>query len=332
MQKILQGGKAMQYTYGVIFLLSLCLLPLYFWLVRKKQEEPWLPVLFSCVAVVNLGYTLIAFSSTVEEALFANKIAYLGQVFMPLCMFMIISRLCGYSYKKWVKSVLIGAALLLFAIVCTTGHFDWYYTDATIEKIAGATVLHKEYGVLHPTNLIYVIGYFIAMIAVLCVSLLKRKGASQKHACIMLAVVVGNIGLWCIQKIIPWNFELLSGIYLISAVAFLCILLMLQDYVHKRDIPIYTEAQKEELALQITTIAMEAKLAKVLTFVREENPLSMREREILEMVIAGKKRKEIAEKMHLSENTVKTYTRTLYGKLNISCREELYELLLQNKD
>ena len=147
----------------------------------------------------------------------------------------------------------------------------------------------------------------------------------------MLAIVLGNVGLWCIQKIIPWNFELLSGIYLISALAFLCIWLMLQDYVHKRDIPTYTEAQKEELAVQITTMTMEAKLAKVLTFVKEDNPLSMREREILEMIIAGKKRKEIADKMHLSENTVKTYTRTLYGKLNINCREELYELLLQNK-
>ena len=320
----------MLYTYGVIFLISLVLIPLYFMLVRKKQDEPWLLVLFIGVSVVNLGYTLIAFSETVEFALFANKVAYLGQVMMPLCMFMLISRRCGYVYNRLVTGALIGAAAVMLAIVCTAGYLDNYYTGATIEKIAGATVLKKEYGALHPTNLIYVISYFVVMIAVLCISLKKHKGASQKHACIMLAIVLGNVGLWCIQKIIPWNFELLSGIYLISALAFLCIWLMLQDYVHKRDIPTYTEAQKEELAVQITTMTMEAKLAKVLTFVKEDNPLSMREREILEMIIAGKKRKEIAEKMHLSENTVKTYTRTLYGKLNINCREELYELLLQN--
>ena len=320
----------MQWTYGAIFLLSLVLIPLYFMGVRKKQSEPWLFVLFVCVAIVNLGYTLIAFSKTVEFALFANKIAYLGQVCVPLCMFMIISKLCGYNYKKWVQYTLIGMAALMFAIVCTTGYLDWYYTSATIENVAGATVLRKEYGFLHPTNLIYVILYFVAMISVLCVSLKKRKVASQKQACIMLAIVVGNIGLWCIEKIIPWEFEALSAIYPISAFAFLCVWLMLQDYVHKRDIPTYTEAQKEELAVQITTMTMEAKLAKVLTFVKENNPLSIREREILEMIIAGKKRKEIADKMHLSENTVKTYTRTLYGKLGISCREELYELLLQN--
>lgn len=320
----------MQYTYGAIFLASLVLLPLYFAFVRKKQKDPWLFLLFVCVAVVNLGYTLVAFSKTVGFALFANKITYLGQVMIPLCMFMIISGLCGYNYKKWVMGTLVGAAVFMFALICTTGYLGWYYTGATIENVAGATVLHKEYGVLHPINLIYVIAYFVAMITVLCISLKKHKCASQKHACIMLAIVFGNVGLWCIQKIIPWDFELLSGIYLISAFAFFCISLMLQDYVHKRDLPKYTPAEQEALAVRITTMTMEAKLAKVLTFVKESAPLSIREREILEMIIAGKKRKEIADTIHLSENTIKTYTRTLYGKLGISCREELYELVLQN--
>ena len=321
----------MQWTYLVISVISLALLPLYYFLVHKKQSEPWLFLLFVCVSVVNLGYTLIAFSNTVPSALFANKIAYLGQVCVPLCMFMIISKLCGYTYKKWVLGVLIGAAVIMFAIVCTAGYLDWYYTSATIEKVDGATVLRKEYGPLHPTNLIYVITYLAAMISVLGVSLKRRRVASQKQAYIMLAIVVGNIGLWCIEKIIPWEFEALSAIYLISAFAFLCVWLMLQDYVHKRDIPKYTPAESERLAVRITTMTMEEKLTRVLGFVKADTPLSIREREILEMVIAGKKRREIADEMHLSENTVKTYTRSLYGKLGISCREELYELLLQNK-
>ena len=107
----------MTIAYGVIFALSL-LLPIgYYLFVRKKQNEPWLLFLFACVAVVNLGYTLIAFADTVEFALFANKITYLGQVLIPLCMFMLISKLCGYTYKKWVIGVLIGAAVIMFAIV-----------------------------------------------------------------------------------------------------------------------------------------------------------------------------------------------------------------------
>lgn len=320
----------MQYTYGTIFLLSLVLIPLYFLFVHKKQSEPWLLVLFICVSIVNLGYTLIAFSKTVSFALFANKIAYLGQVMMPLCMYMLISGLCGYRFRKWAVGALLGVAALMFLIVCTTGYLDWYYTEATIETVAGATVLCKEYGVLHPINLIYVILYFFAMVAVLCISLIQHKGAAQKHAYIMLAIVLGNIGLWCIQKVIPWSFELLSAIYLVSALSFLCIRLMLQDYIHKRDIPKFSHAEQKKLGVEITALSMEEKLAKVLLFVKEDDPLGIREREILEIILKNKKRKEIAEELHLSENTVKTYVRSLYSKLGVTCREELYALLLKN--
>ena len=319
----------MQWTYGALFLLSLSLLPLYFLFVRKKQNEPWLLFLFACVAVVNLGYTLIAFSNTVEFALFANKITYLGQVLIPLCMFMLISKLCGYTYKKWVLGVLIGVAVIMFAIVCTTGYLDWYYTSATIEKVDGATVLHKEYGVLHPINLIYVILYFVGMITVIGLSLGQHKSASQKHACGMLLIVLGNIAMWCFGKVIPWDVEFLSVTYLMSAGGFLIEWLMLQDYVHKNEVPTFTPAEQEQLGIDIVTMPMNIKIGKVLKFVKNGESLAPREREILELILDNKKRREIAERVCLSENTVKTYTRTLYSKLGVSNREELFALLLK---
>ena len=56
---------------------------------------------------------------------------------------------------------------------------------------------------------------------------------------------------------------------------------------------------------------------------------SLSEREILEKILESKKRKDIAFEMCLSENTVKTYTRNLYNKLNVGSREELNKLLLE---
>jgi len=76
---------------------------------------------------------------------------------------------------------------------------------------------------------------------------------------------------------------------------------------------------------------MEEKIQKVLYFVRDGELLCTREREILELILANKKRKEIALELYLSENTIKTYTRTLYSKLGVSCREELYSLLLERE-
>ena len=325
--KILRGGVTVQYAYGGIFLISLLLLPIYFLFVRKKHNEPWMFVFCICVSIVNLGYTLIAMSKTVEFALFANKIAYLGQVMLPLCMFMMIAKRCGYRFKKWVTYLLIGAAALMYAVILTTGHLDWYYTDATIENVAGATVLHKEYGVLHPTNLIYVLAYFIAMITVLCISFKKNKGASQIHATGMLIIVFGNIAMWLVQKVVPWEFELLSITYLMSAGAFLAVWLMLSDYVLKSEVPPPVIVGEKAPIIIVDSIPRAEKIKLIIESLPENTTLSARQTDILEGILDGKSRKEIAVDLHLSENTVKTHTGMLYKALGVSGRDEIYAKL-----
>ena len=317
----------MQYAYGGIFLISLLLLPVYFLFVRKKHDEPWMLVFCICVSIVNLGYTLIAVSKTVGFALFANKIAYLGQVMLPLCMFMMISRRCGYHFKKWISLTLIAFAALMYAVILTTGHLDWYYTDATIESVAGATVLHKEYGVLHPTNLIYVLAYFVAMITALAVSFKNNKDASQAHATGMLIIVFGNIGMWLVQKVVPWEFELLSITYLMSAGGFLAVWLMLSDYVHKSELPPPIIVEEKAPIIIVDSISRAEKIKIIVESLPENTSLSARQMEILERILDGKSRKEIAFDLHLSENTVKTHTGMLYKALGVSGRDEIYAKL-----
>ena len=312
-------------AYSIIFILSLCMPPLYFTSIRKKKDEPWLLVLFICIATVNLGYLLTSLSKTVDFALWANKIAYLGQVFVPMCMFMLISKLCGFTYKKWLMGVLIGLAVLMFAIVFTTSWLDWYYVSATIEYENGGAYLVKEYGVLHPTNLIYVVSYFVAMIVVIALSLKRNTGKLQTVAGLLLAVVLGNIGMWIVEKIISFHFEMLSVSYLMSEVVFYFVYLIMYEYLHLSD----TRAE-ERLGVDIATMPMETKIGKILFRVKADEPLTAREREILELILQNKKRKDIAEEMRLSENTVKTYTRTLYANIGVASREELNALLLQN--
>ena len=117
--------------------------------------------------------------------------------------------------------------------------------------------------------------------------------------------------------------------YIISELMFLFVYWMMQDYVHVNDIPKYTPTEKERLGADIATMPMETKIGKVLLFVRDGEMLAAREREILELILQNKRRKEIADELHLSENTIKTYTRTLYNKLGVSSREELYAFLLK---
>lgn len=56
---------------------------------------------------------------------------------------------------------------------------------------------------------------------------------------------------------------------------------------------------------------------------RERSPLSAREREIVAFVAQGYKNKEMAEKMFISEQTVKNHLHNIFDKLGVSDRLEL---------
>ena len=314
-------------TYAIMAIIATVLLIGYCALVRKK--EPWLLLLYICVTVVNVGYFLISVSKTVEFAIFANDIAYFGSVFLSMSMLLTIVKLCGFEIKKNLIIALIAIGAVMFAIVATAGILPWYYKEVELVFVDGAAKLKKVYGVLHPTYMLYLLGYFSAMVACIVQSIRKKMIASQRHASLLAAIVFGNIAVWLVEKFIPWNFEFLSVSYLFSEIILLGIYWMMQDYVRLDLIPQPVQEAPRPAPIDIATMPIEEKILKVLSFLKPGEMLAAREREILELVLQNKKRKEIADELCLSENTIKTYTRTLYGKVGVSSREELYALLIK---
>ena len=314
-------------TYAVMAAMAVILLAGYCFLVRNK--EIWLLLLHVCIAIVNVGYFLLSVSKTLHFAIFANDVVYLGSVFLSMCMFLTIIKLCGFEVKKKLVIMLVSFGTVMFAIVATSGILPWYYKEVSLVFVGGAAKLKKVYGVLHPTYFIYLFGYFTAMITCIVRSIRKKVIASQRHASLLAAIVFGNIAVWFVEKFIPWNFEFLSISYLFSELVLLGLYWMMQDYVRADLVPIQAEEAAKPAPVDIALMTSEEKILKVLSFLPEGEILSVREREILELILMNKKRKEIAEALCLSENTIKTYTRTLYGKLGVGSREELNLLLIK---
>lgn len=315
----------MSVAYGIIFIISLLLPVGFFAFLKKKQCSYWFLFLFICVSVAELGYLLLSVSNTVNFALGANKITYLGQVFVPLCMFMIISGLCGVEYKKWVSYALIVCALLMFFLVLTTGHTDWYYRSVELIEADGAAKLIKTYGPLHPINLIYVLAYFAAMLAVIGVSI--KRSTSKKLVGLMLAVVIGNIGMWIVEKLVTWNFEFLSVSYVMSEFVFFFVYWMLQDYIHVKDVPVQSSHEERSSVIFVDSKVRAERVDRILASLPEGVALSPRQIDVLEGILGGKSRKELAADLHISENTVKMHTTALFKALKVSSREEIYAML-----
>ena len=306
--------------YGITLALAIGLLIAY--LVMVKNKEIWLTMLYICVTVVNLGYLLLSMASTVEFAIFSNDVAYLGSVFLSMCMLLTIVRLCGFKIKKAHIIVCVSIGAIMFAIIATSGFLPWYYKSVSIEMIDGSAKLVKEYGILHPVYFIYLLSYFASMIAVIIHSVVKKKIGKPKFAGFIAGIVCSNIIVWLFEKLVSWDFEFLSVTYIISELMLLLVSWMMQDYIPIRDIPKPVFHEKKDTNIK-------EKMDKALSMLREGESLSARETEILEAVLENKKRKNIALEMHLSENTIKTYTRNLYNKLGVSSRDELFELILK---
>lgn len=325
--KNVTGGEPMTIGYAITLGLAIGLLALYCALVKNK--ELWLTMLYFCVVVVNLGYLLLSMAKSVEFAIFANDVAYFGSVFLSMCMLFTIIKLCGFRVTRLHVIICGSIAIFMFAIIATSGFLPWYYKSVSLEIVNGATKLVKEYGVLHPVYLVYLLVYFAAMIVTIIYSVLKKQVGSHKFAGLIAGVVCGNILVWLFEKFVSWDFEFLSLTYIFSEMVLLLLYWMMQDYVHKSNIPATPATEELTLGVDVATMPMEIKIGKVLHHLCDGEMLSAREREILEMVLQNKRRKEIAAELCLSENTVKTYTRTLYAKLGVGCREELYALLLK---
>ncbi len=312
--------------YGVVAVISLLLAISYCVFIHKK--EIWLVWLYFSVFIANLGYFALSISKTLEEALLANRIAYLGCVFLPLFMLVIIGKVCNTPLSKIATIACVTMSSAVFLIAASPGYTGWYYKEVTFTIVEGGAKLQKIYGPLHNLYYVYLFTYFAAMIGLIIYAMSKKKISSYKHGALLTVVVMLNILIWLVEQLVNWDFEFLSVSYIACELLLLLLYGMIQDY------ELVMEKQLDGNVL--TGIKVDGDIAKSdeepMMAEIEFNPcelgkLSDREKDVLKLLYAGKKRKEIAEELYISDNTVKKHISSMFSKLQVSNREELFSKL-----
>lgn len=315
------GDKAGSLTivYLVVAALSLLILAGYFCLVRKK--DPWFVLLFCAVPVVNIGYFWLSVSDSLSVALMANRLSYLGSVFLPLAMLMIILGATNISYRKWVPALLVAVSILVFLVAASPGLLDIYYKEVQFHKVNGVGCLEKVYGSWHGMYLIYLMGYFGAMIFIIIYATVKKKVDSLSYAVIMAIAVFVNLGVWLIEQLVSIEFEILSVSYIISELFLLGLHFMraeqqkaVQAPPPPQPVPL-PQADAEDLSPE-----------QFASFTAGIDELTPTERLIFDAYIAGKTTKEIMAELNIKENTLKFHNKNIYCKLGVSSRKELVRI------
>ena len=312
--------------YGITALLSLLMLIGYCCITKKK--DPWFVLLFSSVLVVNIGYYALAVSQNLAQALMANRIAYLGSVFLPLSMLMIILSVTGMRPKKWLPIALLALGAVVFLIAASPGYLDIYYKEVFFQKLNGITILEKVYGPLHGIYLIYLLSYFIAMVSSIVYATLRDKVDSIAYAAILAIAVFVNIGVWLIEQLVRIDFEILSVSYIISE----CFLLGLHLFIAENNRKRLQEPQPVPSETPLPVRAPDpAELAQLELFTAGLSLLTAKEQMLYDCYTAGMSTAEIMEQLNIKENTLKFHNKNLYGKLGVSSRKQLLRLATLKK-
>ena len=347
-------------VYAVTAILALAILLGYICFSRKKDS--WFIVLLSAVFIVNAGYLSLAVSATLNQALMANRISYLGSVFLPLSMFLNILNVTNTKYHRFLPWVLSILSIFMFLIAASPGILDIYYKEVSFRMVNGVASLDKVYGPWHNLYLFFLVGYFAAMVvAIIRASILKTIDTPTHAVFIALAVFV-NIGVWFIEQLVSIDFEILSISYIISELFLLGVHLFINENQRLREQIKNAEIASEQLALQqtdqaiaatsvSTTSIAAAPLAgapraevpraevprtsvqpsddRLSTYMDGMEKLTQTERLVFQGHVSRMTSAEIMASLNIKENTLKFHNRNIYGKLGVSSRKELLECYKQ---
>ncbi|MGI6084865.1 MAG: response regulator transcription factor [Acetivibrionales bacterium] len=93
------------------------------------------------------------------------------------------------------------------------------------------------------------------------------------------------------------------------------LVLLLKSHAYLAAYDNMSQSQQKDVVLKVKTI----------------NPLTVREQEVLQLILSGKSNREIAVSLCISENTVKTHARNIFSKYDVNSRAELISTLLKNQ-
>lgn len=328
------GDKSLNLSvvYGVTAALSLLLLAGCILLAKKRDK--WFLLLFSSVFIVNTGYLLLSISQSLESALMANRMAYLGSVFLPLSMLMIILNACGLKYGKKLPGILLGISAIVFLVAASPGFSGLYYREASIATVNGVTVLNKVYGPLHPIYLFYLLAYFAAMLTVIAYSSARKKLASMAHAASLAAAVFVNIGVWLLEQLVRIDFELLSVSYIITEVFLISTDMMLQEN-RRMEYASAAPISQGDISLPPAESAdgiedgseKSAAFDEQYAYFASQYPkLTPTERIVFDAYLSGMSSGEIMAELNIKQNTLKYHNRNIYSKLGVSSRRQMLDI------
>lgn len=141
----------------------------------EKKTSYYSKLLLIIICLANLGYLALGVSSTIEEAILANKITYLGGCFMPPIMAACMCSLCNIKMNRYIKCSCILFSAVVYMMVLCTGFSDFYYRSIRLGNFHDATALIVERGPGYKFFYVILYGYMIVDVVITIIAFVKKQ-------------------------------------------------------------------------------------------------------------------------------------------------------------
>ena len=208
--------------YETLFVISMLLAALYVFTWRKHLDTTF-AVVFTIIPISCLGYVFFINSKSLEEALIANKIIYIGGCFLQYFIMANILNLCDIKINKWLKRCLFLYCVLMYVSVLSIGHSPYFYKEVAFETSNGIAHLEKTYGFMHTLFYVFALLFCIINLIAIIYSYLKKKQVSRRILYLLFLPDIVTILSYFLGKYLLKYYEFTPISYIFAEVMYLLI-------------------------------------------------------------------------------------------------------------
>ena len=193
-------------------------------------------------AIVNFGYWQLAMSHNLEEALLANRIAYLDGTFLTLFIFLSVAQFCRIKVPVWITAVMSIVGFVVLGLSYTGGYSTIYYSSVSIIQKHGVTFLVTQDGPAHILYDCLIVVYAVIDLGVMIYAFRNKNTVSYMNTFFLLATELFCMVVYAVESITECEIQLLPFSYVLNMV----LLFVLFRRTNLYDLSINAEHIREE--------------------------------------------------------------------------------------
>ena len=179
----------------------------------NKGIEPLYVLASFIITVSNVGYFLMSDCNTYGSLVIANAIAYIGGIFLPLIMMIMLADFSGTKLPKWFLAVMTGVNIYIYVLVILSYRFNMYYMNSYVDLSSNMKLVTSP-GFGYYLRLIVLVVEVVLSIFFTFLARTGKKTASWRTMWIYLSFTIATIAFYAVTSLLHINHTVIAFLFL----------------------------------------------------------------------------------------------------------------------